>query len=131
MKARDVIDAAMSDWHSVDASSMAEQTFDRLDDEEVIRLARRAYTEEWRAALRAKDVDGVPRYASIEVRQADGDTVRVYKQTALFTIDDYAAAIDYHRDEAAAHIRAARMLAKRCNAVHGTDIPIPGLEVAS
>lgn len=131
MKARDVIDSAMADWHIVDAHEMAEATFDGLDDAEVLRLARRAYTEEWRAALRVKDGDGVPRYASIEVRAADGSMVRIYKQTSLFTAEDYGVAVGYHRAEARAHNRAADLLTKRCNAVHGTKIAIPGIEAAS
>lgn len=128
MKTREVIDAATSDWHVVDASQMAADTFDQLDVDEIDRLARRAYTEEWRAALRSKDADGVPRYASIEHAQPDGSMVRVYKQTALFSVADYDAAISYHMAEAASHVRTAKGLAKRCKAIHGTDVPIPGLD---
>lgn len=128
-KSRQIIDSAMTDWHVVDAARMAEDTFDQLDPDEVVRLARRAYTEEWRSALRVKDADGVPRYASIEQTQPDGSVERVYKQTALFTVGDYAKAISYHMVEARAHVFAARGLAKRCNEIHGTDVPIPGLEV--
>lgn len=128
MKAREVIDAAMSDWHAVDAARMAGDTFDQLDDEELERLARRAFTDEWRAALRAKDPDGLPRYASIESTAPDGSVVRVYKQTALFSDDDFARVIEYHMAEAASHVRTARSLAARRKAIYGTDVPIPGLE---
>lgn len=129
MKAREVIDAAMSDWHAVDAARMADETFGQLDDAEVQRFALRAYTDEWRASLRAKDDYGVPRYASIEVQQPDGSVDRVYKQTALFNVEDYEAAISYHRREALSHLHTANSLAKRCNAVHGTDLPLPGMEI--
>lgn len=128
MKTREVIDTATSDWHVVDAAQMAADTFNQLDTAEIDRLARRAYTEEWRAALRSKDADGVPRYASIELAQPDGSMVRVYKQTALFSVADYDAAISYHMAEAASHIRTANGLAKRCNAIHGTDMPLPGMD---
>lgn len=131
MKGHLIIDDRLKDWHVVDAPQMADETFNSLDADEVIRLAQRAWTEEWRAALRSKGPDGLPKYASIEQPQPDGSVARVYKQTALFEIRDYETAIRYHRAEAISHLDTAARLARRCNAVHGTDIPIPGMELTA
>lgn len=131
VKAREIIAGRMRDWRTVDAPTMAEETFAALDADEVERLALRAFTDEWRTELRAKDCDGVPRYASIVRLDAAGREVRLYKQVALFDVDDFAAAIGYHRDEALSHMRAAAALTKRCRAVHGVDVVLPGLEALS
>lgn len=131
MKAREIIAHTLRDWHSVNAPEQAEATFGLLDSDEIHRLALRAFTEEWRRELRVKDENGVPKYASINVRDDNGKQVRLYKQTDLFDESDYAVAIKGHVVEARSHLRAAKALAADAAKRLGVQIEIPGIEAAS
>lgn len=131
MNARDLITERLENWREVNASALADETFDDLDADDLLRLARRAWTEEVRSRLREKDSDGVPRFASIEAIDDEGQPVRVYKATALFEVADFGLAIRDHLREIAAHRLAAEALVRRCNALHGTQLSLPGIESAS
>lgn len=127
MKAARLIADALSDWRIVrDAPDLAHDLFDGLDDDEVQRLALRAFTDEVRATLRRK-VDGVPVYANVEqVDPATGETVRRYKQTAMFDVDDYVSAIASCNRRADAERRTARALQKDCAARLGVQLRLDG-----
>lgn len=127
MKSAQVIADALSDWRPVrDAADSAEETFHQLDADEVDRLAHRAFAEEWRAQLRKK-VNGVPIYGNIErVDAATGDTVRLYKQTSLFELDDYRSAIAACDRRAKAERRTARALAEDCQNRLGVQLRTDG-----
>lgn len=128
MKAHSLIADALSEWRVLrDAPDLAHELFTRLGPEEVERLAVRAFTDEVRAALRRKDAVGVPVYANVE--QADettGEIVRRYKQTAMFDVGDYEAAIKSCRQRAAAENRTARALQKDCAVRLGVQLTLDG-----
>jgi hypothetical protein len=127
MKAARLIADALSDWRVVqDAPDLAHELFDHLDEDELTRLAQRAFTEEVRAALRRK-VNGVPVYANVEqVDPVTGEKVRLYKQTAMFDVDDYIVAIKACRSRAEAEHRTARALQKDCAARLGVQLRLDG-----
>lgn len=127
MKSSRLIADALSDWRVVrDAPDLAHDLFDQLDDEERERLALRAFTDEVRATLRRK-VDGVPLYANVEqVDPATGETVRRYKQTAMFDVDDYVVAIKACRARAEAEHRTARALQQDCAKRLGVQLRLDG-----
>lgn len=129
MKAQQLIADALSEWREVqDAPDLAQQLFDRLDDDEIERLAVRGFTDEVRAALRRKDSGGVPVYANVERIDKDGSRIRLYKQTSLFTVDDYRIAVASYERRAAANHRVAVALAKDCKTRLHVTIPLPGME---
>lgn len=78
-------------------SALANETFAQLDPEETDRLARRAFTEEWRAALRTAG------YVAIEIRDDAGDISHVYRHPSRFAVDDYDLWISEHIREAHVH----------------------------
>jgi hypothetical protein len=126
VKAKHLIADALSEWRPVqDAPDLAHSLFAALDDDERERLALRAFTDEVRASLRQK-VDGVPIYASVERVNEQGETVRHYKQTALFDVEDYRIAIDACQRRAAAETRTARALQKDCAARLGVQLTLDG-----
>jgi hypothetical protein len=123
----DVIRKELSVWRPVaDAPSLARDSFGKLDPDEVIRLAMRAYTEEVRQELRRK-VDGVPVYTSVIAADSEGNPQRLYKQTELFDVSDYRVAIDFYLREAEANRRVAKALAEHCKRRLGVQLMIPGL----
>lgn len=127
MKSARLIADALSDWRVVrDAPDLAHELFAHLDEDELERLALRAFTEEIRGTLRRK-VDGVPMYANVEqVDPATGETVRRYKQTAMFDLDDYVVAIKACRSRAEAEHRTARALQKDCAKRLGVQLRLDG-----
>lgn len=127
MKSLDIIRAALADWRPIaDAPELADSTFHDLDDEEIGRLALRAFTEEIRKELRRK-ISGVPVYTSVITADEDGERRRVYKQTALFEVADYRVAIDFYLRESEANRRVAKALAADCQRRLGIQLQIPGL----
>jgi hypothetical protein len=127
MKAKETIRSALADWREIqNAPALAETTFGELDQDEVIRLAMRGYTDEIRAELRRK-VDGVPVYTSVLVANEEGDKRRVYKQTAMFDIADYQVAIRFYTAEAKANLKVAKALVKDCQRRLGVQLPLPGV----
>ena len=125
MKSSQAIGDALSAWRPIEsAPDLAHETFELLDADEITRLAIRAYTDEVRAALRRKDVNGVPAYTSVLAPATDGKTVRVYKQTALFTEADYRAAVRFYRREADSNRRVADALVKDCKRRLGIQLRI-------
>lgn len=128
MKAAQLITDALSSWRTYeDAADQAHQYFDQLDADEVNRLARRAFAEEFRSMLRRKDSSGVPLYGNVEVTDpSTGKTTRRYKQTAMFTADDYRVAINACHLRASAERRTARALQKDCAARLGVQLRLDG-----
>jgi hypothetical protein len=127
MKAARLIADALSDWRVVrDAPDLAFDLFAQLDEDELHRLALRAFTDEVRATLRRK-VDGVPLYANVEqVDPTTGETVRRYKQTAMFDVDDYVSAIASCQRRADAERRTARALRDDCAKRLGVQLRLDG-----
>lgn len=74
------------------------------------------------------DRDGLSEFESIERMGDDGESVRVYKQIALFDKGEFHEAIAYYSDRTNYNARKANSLTKRCNDVHGTrrQLPFPG-----
>lgn len=128
MKASQLIADALTAWRTYeDAADLAHQNFDQLDEDEIERLARRAFTEEFRSTLRRKDRNGVPLYGNVEATDpATGKTVRRYKQTAMFDVEDYRVAIAACRVRIAAEDRTARALVKDCADRLGVQLRLDG-----
>lgn len=128
MKAAQLIADALSSWNTYeDASAQAHQHFQHLDPDEVERLARRAFTEEFRATLRRKDANGVPLYGNVATTdRVTGQTVKRYKQTAMFDVDDYRVAINDCHLRAASERRTARALQKDCLVRLGVQVTLDG-----
>lgn len=126
MKSHELIAETLSEWRPVtSAAELAHESFDRLGTDEIGRLALRAYTDEIRAALRRKE-SGVPAYSNIDrVNPDSGDLERVYKQTALFNIDDYRAAVNSYARRAHDNWKVAAALASKCQAELGVQLTIP------
>lgn len=130
MKSVEVIRERLSDWHPVnDAPSLADETFGQLDADEVIRLAKRAHTDNVRAELRRKNDDGVPVYTSVLMPDDDGEVRRIYKQTALFEVDDYAMAVSFYIAEARSNFQVAVALVKDCKRRHDVQLSLPTLSI--
>lgn len=128
MKARELIDDALSAWRPVEsAPDLARDIYDHLDADEVARLAMRGLTDEVRAMLRRKDENGVPVYTSVWAPGDDGTPQRIYKQTALFEVNDYTTAVDFYRREARANLRVAQALTADCYRRLGVQLSIDGL----
>lgn len=128
MKASQLIADALSEWRTFqDAADLAQQHFDALDEEEISRLAVRAFTEEFRATLRRKDSNGVPLYANVQqVDPVSGETSRRYKQTQLFDESDYKAAIASCQQRSRAELRTAKALADDCLTRLGVQLAFDG-----
>lgn len=129
MKARTLIHDALSDWRPVrNAPDLAHDLFDQLDADEITRLAMRGLTDEIRATLRRKDSNGVPLYTSVLTPDPDGgEPQRVYKQTAMFDVEDYTVAIRFYRQEARANDAVAEALVADCKRRLGVQLSIDGL----
>lgn len=129
MKAHDLIRDALSDWREVrNAPDLAHDLFNRLDSDEIERLAMRGLTDEVRATLRRKDTNGVPLYTSVLTPNPDGgDPQRIYKQTALFDVEDYKTAVSFYRREARANEVVAEALTADCYRRLGVQLAIDGL----
>lgn len=127
IKASQAIADALSSWREIqDAPDLARDLFDLLDRDELARLAMRGLTDEIRATLRRRH-NGVPLYTSIVRTAKDGSQKRLYKQTALFDVDDYRVAVDQYARKAAGNYRVAVALVADCRARLGVQLPIPGL----
>lgn len=123
MKSKDLIADALSEWRPVrNAPDLAHQLFDRLDDDEIQRLAQRAFTDEVRASLRRKDENGVPIYTSVLNVDGAGNETRIYKQTELFDVDDYRDAIASYMRASVANRAVAIALSKDCHARLGVQL---------
>ncbi len=129
MKAHQLIRDALSDWRSVrNAPDLAHDLFADLDAEEIARLALRGLTDEVRSTLRRKDPNGVPLYTSVLAPDVEGEEPqRIYKQTALFDMNDYTVAVQFYRQEARANLRVARALVDDCLRRHGVQLQIDGI----
>ena len=71
---------------------------------------------------KAKDGEGFPVWASVEATNEDGKTVRLYKQEALFDVNDYRQVTEYHADRSHYHKAMARSYAKRCRQRFGVQL---------
>lgn len=116
MKAREIINEALSEWREVQsAADLAHETYDRLTEDEVARLAMRGYTDEIRAALRRKEPTGVPAYANVDqVDEVTGRKVKIYKRTELFDASDYKVAVRSYRRRAKENAVVADALTLQC-----------------
>lgn len=125
MKSSQVISDALSEWREVqNAADLCHETFHLLDDDEVRRLAERAHCEDIRAALRRR-VNGVPVYANVETVDArTGKTTRQYKQTEMFTVADYKAAVSSYVRRAKAEMVVAQALRDDCAARLGVQLEL-------
>lgn len=125
MKSSDLIADALSEWRPVrSAPDLAHELYAHLDSSEIERLARRAFTDEVRAGLRRKDADGVPLYTSVLESDDEGKPRRVYKQTALFDVDDYQIAVAFYVREARANSRVAVALIEDCKRRLGVQLQL-------
>lgn len=131
MKAINLINDALSEWRTIrHAPDLAQELFDRLDADEVHRLAVAGFAAEIRKGLRKK-VGGVPTYSNIEViNESTGKKERRYKQTEAFTVTDFERAITSYRTRARAHDNVAEALIKACAAKFGVQLRF-GDEAAS
>jgi hypothetical protein len=71
-----------------------------------------------------KDEFGWPSIASIETINEAGETVRVYKQEALFDVEDYRQVIYYHGDRSRHHRNMAVGYARRCKLRFNRQLPL-------
>jgi hypothetical protein len=72
-----------------------------------------------------KDSDGWDQWASVETQTAEGDTVRVYKQEALFDVEDYRQVVHYHNDRSDYHAKKAESYAARCQKRFNVQLTLP------
>lgn len=133
MKSAQIIADVLSSWRTFeDAGNRAHEAFAQLDPDEIERLALRAFTEEFRATLRRKDSRGVPLYGNVEKTDpGSGRTVRRYKQTALFTEDDYRSAIASCQRRAKAETHTARALIADCAARLDVQLRLDGRDASA
>lgn len=130
MKSRDLIANSMREWRTINAPELADRLFERLDADEIYRLAMRGLADEVRAELRTKDENGVPKYGSLEIVDATtGEKQRIYKQTAMFDVDEYRAVANYHIGEARSHLKTAEAIAGAAHKRFGVQLEIPELRV--
>src|SRR5512137_1067427 len=71
-----------------------------------------------------RDEDGWPSIGSIETTNEAGETVRVYKQEALFDIEDYRKVVAYHSERSRHHRNMAIGYAKRCKTRFNKQPPL-------
>lgn len=70
-----------------------------------------------------KTDEGDPVWASVEMTDDEGKTVRVYKQETLFSLDDYRQVVEYHTDRSNHHREMAMGYATRCRKRFKKQIP--------
>jgi hypothetical protein len=90
----------------------------RAMDEAKKQLARRLIRQ-------SKDEKGWPTIASVETVNADGQTVRVYKQETLFEVEDYKQVVQYHHERSAYHRKMREGYRRRAKQRFGVQLPIP------
>lgn len=69
-----------------------------------------------------RDDSKFPVWASVETTSEDGKPVRVYKQEALFDVEDYRQVVQYHTERASHHRRMATGYARRCEEKLGVQL---------
>lgn len=67
-----------------------------------------------RKALKIKDEEGMPLFASIVTEDENGKKVRRYKQEALFDVEDYRQVAQYHMQAADHHTTMSKNYIRRC-----------------
>lgn len=68
-----------------------------------------------RATIRKlKDDSGLPIFASIKVPDGEGEEREIYKQEALFDVEDYKQVCQYHVERGIYHLGMARRYEQRC-----------------
>ena len=124
VKAITLINDTLSEWRTIrHAPDLAHQLFDRLDADEIERLALAGFAAEIRKALTKKH-NGVPVYSNIDViDKTTGKKAKRYKQTDAFTINDFERAVTSYRARATTHLTVAEALAKACAAKFGVQLP--------
>lgn len=96
-------------WLSIDDIAERCDAEGFWSDEWLAGALERAKKYELRRLLRAVEGDdGFPMYASITVTDEEGSETRLYKQEALFDVEDYVVVIKYHEKVAAHHLDRAR-----------------------
>lgn len=72
-----------------------------------------------------KDDDGWPLFANIVVQDKEGSPKHIYKQQALFKLEDYRQVVGYHVATAQYHIKMARGYRRHAHTRFGAHIQIP------
>lgn len=123
MKAVGLINDALSEWRAVrSAPDLAHELFDRLDADEIERLALAGFAGEIRKAL-TKKIQGVPQYSNVEmIDKSTGKKFKQYKQTAAFEVADFELAVSSYRARAKANLNVAEALIKACAARFGVQL---------
>lgn len=117
--------SGVNKWASIDelVSICDEQGYwDEAFMEGAVGKAKRS--EIRRLTRQLKDEHG-DAWASVEIRNDEGETTRVYKQLALFDVGDFKQAIDYHCDRSSYHHHKAVEYQRRCNDKHGVQLQLP------
>lgn len=122
MKAHEVIADSLSEWRTVtNIPDLARQEFDRLDNDEVTRLAIAGLAAEYRKAFTRK-TNGVPAYSSVDVIERTGRKVKRYKQTEPFDVDDFRVAVQSYRARSQENTRVAQALVVACQERFGVQL---------
>jgi hypothetical protein len=74
---------------------------------------------------RMKDENGMPRFASIITKDADGNETRVYKQETLFDVNDFVQLVDYHGKQVVHHAKMASHYSDKHKEATGKQVPLP------
>lgn len=69
--------------------------------------------------------DGFPLYASVEMKDENGKTCRVYKQEMLFDVEDYRKVVTYHHDRSNYHRRMSAGYKTRCKNRFNVQLTLP------
>ncbi|MBS4027214.1 MAG: hypothetical protein KGZ58_01145 [Ignavibacteriales bacterium] len=72
-----------------------------------------------------KTEEGLPAFASIVEADPNGNEQRVYKQEALFDVNDYKQVVNYHSKQMVHHAKMARHYAKECQHQTSEQIHLP------
>lgn len=127
MSARDKFLSATrsGDWATIDDLINQLDQHDYWDTDfytKVLDQAKKAHAR--RMIKQVKDAEGWPVFASVKTQDADGTTVRVYKQESLFDPDDYFQVVNYHHGVAQHHLTMAHGYAVRANTRYGMQLPM-------
>jgi hypothetical protein len=127
MKFHDLMSDALSEWRPVrNAADLAHEIAAHLDDDERERIFMRGLTNEVRQSLRRKDSTGCPTYSNVDrIDPSTGAKTRIYKQTELFSVDDFKVAVASYLARADENRKVAGALAASCKTRHGVN-PMPG-----
>lgn len=131
MKRDQFLEATNSmDWATIEDLEAVLDQHDYWDEsffDSAVQQAKRAHIR--RRIKQVKDADGWPLIASVKTQNADGEAIQVYKQEALFDVDDYRQVYLYHDQRSEYHRQMRDGYARHAEQRYGVQIGLRGLEL--